>query len=80
MWPELLCVLDRHGRDAGLSHFDTKICLARHAQAFRPTGRTMRVLLYINLIAILVVMAALGRMYEGTPLPWKVDVLGMVAG
>ena len=40
----------------------------------------MRVLLYINLIAILVVMAALGRMYEGTPLPWKVDVLGMVAG
>lgn len=30
----------------------------------------MRVLLFINLIAIVVLAGALGRVYEGTPLPW----------
>lgn len=40
----------------------------------------MRVLLLINLIAIIVIMAALGRMYEGTALPWKIDLLAMAAG
>lgn len=30
----------------------------------------MRALLYINLIAVVVLAGALGRVYEGTPLPW----------
>lgn len=33
----------------------------------------MRLLLFINLIAIVVIAAALGRYYEGTPLPWKLS-------
>lgn len=33
----------------------------------------MRLLLFINLIAIVVIAGALGRYYEGTPLPWKLS-------
>lgn len=33
----------------------------------------MRLLLFINLIAIVVIAGALGRNYEGTPLPWKLS-------
>lgn len=32
----------------------------------------MRMLLYVNLIAIVVIAAALARMYEGAPLPWTI--------
>lgn len=31
----------------------------------------MRFLLYFNMIAIVVILASLGRIYEGTPLPWQ---------
>jgi polar amino acid transport system substrate-binding protein len=34
----------------------------------------MRLLLFVNLIAIVVIAGALGRMYEGTPLPWKISL------
>lgn len=34
----------------------------------------MRLLLFINLIAIIVIAGALGRMYEGAPLPWKLEL------
>lgn len=34
----------------------------------------MRLLLFVNLIAIVVIAGALGRMYEGTPLPWKLSL------
>ncbi len=33
----------------------------------------MRLLLFVNLIAIVVIAGALGRNYEGTPLPWKLS-------
>lgn len=41
--------------------------------------KTMRVLLYINLIAIVVIAGALARMYEGTPLPWTIGSVEVTA-
>lgn len=48
---------------ADLSHAGT----CRHGNAIRGL---MRLLLFINLIAIVVLAGALGHIYEGTPLPW----------
>jgi polar amino acid transport system substrate-binding protein len=31
----------------------------------------MRFLLYFNMIAIVIILASLGQIYEGTPLPWR---------
>jgi polar amino acid transport system substrate-binding protein len=40
----------------------------------------MRLLLFVNLIAIVVIAGALGRMYEGAPLPWKIVLASQKAG
>lgn len=34
----------------------------------------MRFLLFFNLIAIVIISASLGRLYEGTPLPWRLTL------